>query len=160
MGDTTPVDIQASTGSEPVELWGRVINGFDVTNRRIQRAIQRELSLNEAEAQVMLNLLRTPDRRAPMAKLARASSFTTGGFTKLADKMARRGLVARAACDDDRRVTFLEFTPEGAKVADDLLRLVERINHEAFIDVLGEDRARQVAQAMTELFRANSEHAS
>jgi DNA-binding MarR family transcriptional regulator len=146
-----------STDDGPVELWGRVINGFEVTNQRIHRAIQERFSLAPAEAQVLLNLHRQPDQRAPMVKLARAASFTTGGFTKLADKLAKRGLVTRVACVEDRRVTFLEYTKEGRRLADELSRMVGQVNHEAFIDVLGEERSRLVADAMTELFRANAD---
>lgn len=147
---TSPADDYA------VELWGRVINGFEVTHRRIHGAIDQEFSLTEAEAQVLLDLHRQLEHRAPMAKLAQAASFSTGGFTKLADKLTKRGLVIRAACSDDRRVTFLEFTPEGSELAQQLTALTARINREAFIDVLGEQRAALVAEAMTELFRANT----
>ncbi|PWJ05364.1 MarR family transcriptional regulator [Streptomyces sp. NWU49] len=147
---------QRTANDEAVELWGRVINGFTVTNRKIHQVIHDEFSLTEAEAQVLLNLHRHPGQRAPMARLARATSFSTGGFTKLADKLAKRGLVVRAACPDDRRVTFLEYTEEGRKLADDLSHLVARTNHEAFIDVLGEERAKLLAGAMTELYRANA----
>lgn len=151
-----PTDEQHASDDHAVELWGRVINGFEVTNRRIHTVIHQEFSLTEAEAQVLLNLHRHPEHRAPMAKLAKAASFSTGGFTKLADKLTQRGYVQRAACSDDRRVTFLEFTPEGRQVADRLTSLAARINHEVFIDVLGGQRAGEVAEAMTELFRANA----
>lgn len=147
---------QPTDDEQAVELWGRVINGFEVTNRRIHAVILEQFALTNAETQVLLNLHRQPEFRAPMAKLAKAASFSTGGFTKLADKLTQRGLVARAACSDDRRVTFLEFTPEGRTMADELTRLAARINREAFIDVLGEERAQAVAEAMTELFRANT----
>lgn len=145
-----------ATDDHAVELWGRVINGFEVTNRRIHAAINEEFALTEAEVQVLLNLHRQPERRAPMAKLAQAASFSTGGFTKLADKLTKRGYVTRAACSDDRRVTFLEFTPEGREVADRLTALTARTNREVFIDVLGRERAELLAEAMTELFRANT----
>ncbi|MGM7669614.1 MarR family winged helix-turn-helix transcriptional regulator [Microbacterium sp. A93] len=151
-----PAAQQHAQDDRAVELWGRVINGFEVTNRRIHDAIDEEFSLTAAETQVLLSLHRQPGHRAPMARLAQAASFSTGGFTKLADKLTHRGYVIRAACADDRRVTFLEFTPEGRELADRLTALTARINHAAFIDVLGEQRAALVADAMTELFRANA----
>ncbi|GAA4757504.1 MarR family winged helix-turn-helix transcriptional regulator [Citricoccus nitrophenolicus] len=146
---------QTSDG-HAVELWGRVINGFEVTNRRIHEAIDRKFSLTEAEAQILLILHRQPEHRAPMARLAQAASFSTGGFTKLADRLTQRGYVIRAACAEDRRVTFLEFTAEGRGLAARLTALTARTNREVFIDVLGEERAALVAEAMTELCRANT----
>ncbi|GAA1127167.1 MarR family winged helix-turn-helix transcriptional regulator [Citricoccus alkalitolerans] len=145
-----------SRDEHAVELWGRIINGFEATNRRIHGAINERFSLSEAEVQVLLTLHRQPDLRAPMATLARAASFSTGGFTKLADKLTQRGLVSRAACPDDRRVTLLEFTPDGRTLADEVTRLDARLNREAFLDVLGLDTAEDVAEAMAELFRANN----
>ncbi|KAE8765519.1 MarR family winged helix-turn-helix transcriptional regulator [Georgenia thermotolerans] len=138
-----------------IELWGRVIQGFQATNRAIHGAIKAAFALNEAEAETLLNLHRHPEHRVPMAKLARAAAFTTGGFTKIADKLTRRGLVVRVPCADDRRVTFLELTPAGSDVAAELARLVADVNRSRVIDVLGPDRAALVAEAMTDLYRAN-----
>jgi DNA-binding MarR family transcriptional regulator len=140
-----------------VELWGRVIKGFQVTNRELHDAIKAAFSLNEAETETLLNLQRHPEHRVPMAKLARAAAFTTGGFTKIADRLAGRGLVVRVPCVDDRRVTFLELTPAGDELAAELSSLAADVNRSRFIDVLGPERARLVAEAMTELYRANSE---
>ena len=140
-----------------VELWGRVIKGFHVTNRRVHSAIKSAFDLSEAEAETLLNLHRKAERRAPLTALARAASFTSGGYTKIADKLVGRGLAARIACIEDRRVTFLELTPAGVQLAADLARLTADINRAHFVEVLGTDRARLLADAMTELYHANKE---
>ncbi|WP_127130980.1 MarR family winged helix-turn-helix transcriptional regulator [Georgenia sp. SYP-B2076] len=140
-----------------VELWGRVIKGFQVTNRRLHSAIKGAVNLNEAEAETLLSLHRKVERRAPLTTLARAASFTSGGYTKIADKLVSRGLAARVACAEDRRVTFLELTPAGTELAAELAHLVADINRSHFIEVLGPDRARLVADAMTELYRTNKQ---
>ena len=138
-----------------VELWGRVIRGFEATNTRLHAAIKAAFSLNPAEAQTVLQLGADPERRAPMNTLARAASFTSGGFTKIADKLASRGLVVRTACVEDRRVTYLELTPAGVELAADLRCIVADINRAQFVDVLGAERAGLVADAMLELYDAN-----
>lgn len=140
-----------------VELWGRVIKGFQVTNRRLHAAIKAAFNLSEPEAETLLNLHRDARHRAPLTTLARAAAFTSGGYTKIADKLVSRGLAERVACLDDRRVTYLELTPAGVELAAELACLVADINSSQFIDVLGPDRARLVADAMTELYRANNE---
>ncbi|WP_419707021.1 MarR family winged helix-turn-helix transcriptional regulator [Promicromonospora sp. NFX87] len=148
----TPTEIH---DAEAVQLWGRVIKGFAVTNRKLHALIKSAFDLSEAEAETLLNLHRDPDHRAPMATLARAAAFTSGGYTKIADKLVHRGLVARVPCVDDRRITYLELTADGTKVATDLARLVSDVNRDQFVGVLGPERARMVAEAMTELYRAN-----
>lgn len=145
-----PIDDPAA-----VELWGRVISGFHATSRRVHAAMSEVAELTEAEAQTLLNILRHPQRRVPMAQLARAASFSTGGFTKLADKLARGGLVVRVACTDDRRVTLLALTSAGVELAGELAAAAAAANRAHFIDVLGLERARAVADAMTELYRVN-----
>lgn len=138
-----------------VDLWAQVITGFQATNQRLHDAIKAAFTLTAAEAETLLNLHRNPESRAPMVTLARAAAFTSGGFTKLADKLTKRGLVARVACEDDRRITYLELTPAGTELAAELAGLVADINRRHFTEVLGPERAGLVARAMTELARAN-----
>ncbi len=150
----TPIEVH---DAEAVQLWGRVIKGFAVTNRKLHVAIKSAFNLSEAEAETLLNLHRDPEHRAPMATLARAAAFTSGGYTKIADKLVDRGLVSRVPCADDRRITYLELTPDGIEIAANLARLVSDVNRAQFVSVLGPERARFVAEAMTELYRANKD---
>jgi DNA-binding MarR family transcriptional regulator len=151
---------QGSTGVgrslDAVTQWGLVIEGFQVTNRKLHRAVADAFSLDPAEAETLLRLTRSPEHRMPMAALAREAAFSTGGFTKIADRLAKRGLVERAPCADDRRVVYLELTAAGAKLADELQGLVAGIVQRTYIDVLGADRAAMVAEAMADLREANA----
>ena len=141
---------------DPVSQWGLVIEGFHVTNTKLHKAIAEAFSLDAAESETLLRLTRSPDHRMPMAALARETAFSTGGFTKIADRLAKRGLVERNPCADDRRVVFLTLTSSGSELADKLQRLVAGIVQEIYIDVLGADRATMVAEALAELRDANS----
>ncbi len=143
--------------AEAVALWGTTIRGFHATNRKLHAAIRSAFDLNEAETETLLTLHRTPARKARMTKLARAASFTSGGFTKIADRLSDRGLVERVAGREDRRVTYIELTPAGAELAAKLNGFVAARNREYFIGVLGVERARLIADAMRELYRANTE---
>ena len=48
-----------------------------------------------------------------MSELANAVSLTTGGVTRLADRLERDGLVERRSCPTDRRVVHLSLTAAG-----------------------------------------------
>lgn len=139
-----------------IALWGQVVRGYRTTSARFCDAIGERFSLTVAEADALLSMHREPGYRASMVHLARATDFTSGGFTKLADKLAKRGLAARVPCEADRRVTFLELTPQGEEVAAELAALVADTNRTLFVDVLGPERAEVVARAMAELFEANA----
>jgi DNA-binding MarR family transcriptional regulator len=148
--------VAVSRGPDPVTQWGLVIEGFQVTNKKLHRAVADAFSLDPAEAETLLRLTRSPDNRMPMAALAREAAFSTGGFTKIADRLAKRSLVERQPCADDRRVVYLELTGAGAELADELQGLVAGIVQKTYIDVLGADRAAMVAEAMAELREANA----
>ena len=61
--------------------------------------------------------------------LAEACLLQQPTMTKLLDRMARDGLVARSHDARDRRVVRVALTPEGATLAEDLIRIARR--HEA-----------------------------
>jgi DNA-binding MarR family transcriptional regulator len=146
----------ASRDLDAVSQWGLVIEGFQNTNKKLHKAVAAAFSLDPAEAETLLRLTRTPGHRMPMAALAREAAFSTGGFTKIADRLAKRSLVARNPCADDRRVIYLELTAAGVKLADELHDLVAGIVQKTYIDILGLDRAVMVAEAMAELREANA----
>ncbi len=146
----------SSQGHDPVTQWGLVIEGFQITNRKLHRAVAEAFSLDPAETETVLRLGRSSHNRMTMAALAREAAFSTGGFTKIADRLAKRGLVERAPCVDDRRVVYLQLTGPGAALADELQLFVSSVVRENYIDVLGADRAATVAEAMAALREHNA----
>ena len=48
-----------------------------------------------------------------MSRLSADVSLTTGGVTRLVDRMVEAGLVARTNCPSDRRSIHVVLTPEG-----------------------------------------------
>ena len=48
-----------------------------------------------------------------MTELAQALSLTSGGITRLVDRMADEGLVERQNCPSDRRSVYVALTPAG-----------------------------------------------
>ena len=98
-----------------VTNWGLVVEGF----ARVQRVLQADIEasdLNPTWFEVLLRLVRTPGHRLPMTQLADEVLFSSGGFTKLADRIQKAGYVERIGCPSDRRVTWITLTDEGEKV--------------------------------------------
>ncbi|MDQ0821575.1 DNA-binding MarR family transcriptional regulator [Arthrobacter sp. V4I6] len=147
---------EASLDLDAVSQWGLVIEGFQNTNKKLHKAVAAAFTLDPAEAETLLRLMRTPGHRMPMAALAREAAFSTGGVTKIADRLAKRNLAVRNPCADDRRVIYLELTDAGAEQAKELRCLVADIVQKTYIDVLGPDKAVMVAEAMAELREANA----
>ena len=51
-----------------------------------------------------------------MSRLSTDVALTTGGVTRLVDRMVDAGLVARQNCPNDRRSIHVVLTPEGRAV--------------------------------------------
>lgn len=138
-----------------ISQWGLVIEGFQNTNKKVHAEVFSAFSLEPAEAETLLRLVRTPGERMPMAKLAREVAFSNGGFTKIADRLAKRTLVQRSPCAEDRRVVYLELSAQGKETGNELACFVAGLVRSTYVDILGEERARLVAEAMAELRDAN-----
>jgi DNA-binding MarR family transcriptional regulator len=139
-----------------ISQWGLVIEGFQSTNKKVHAEVSSAFALEPAEAETLLRLVRTPGERMPMAKLARDVAFSNGGFTKIADRLAKRSLVQRSPCPDDRRVVYLELSAHGKETANELACFAAGLVQSTFVDILGEERARLVAEAMADLRDANN----
>ncbi len=153
---TTPKQPIANiSDAEAIELWGTLIKAVGLTNRNLQKQLRDQFGLNEAEVDTLIELGGRVEGRATLTELARSAAFTSGGYTKVTDRLCDRGLVRRTAHTSDRRVTELELTAEGCKMADELRALVAEINRRQFIEVIGLERARSVAQTLEEIRLAN-----
>jgi DNA-binding MarR family transcriptional regulator len=87
---------------------------------RIQRLLEADVEQADvapAWFPVLDRLLRAEGHRLPMSTLARELAMTSGGFSKLADRMALDGLIDRRGTTDDRRVVHATLTEAGVQVA-------------------------------------------
>jgi DNA-binding MarR family transcriptional regulator len=101
------------SGDEKVLLFGLLLE----TNARLSRRLGLELEsgceLPLPWFEVLLQLRRAPEGRLKMTQVADAIVHSTGGTTRLVDRLEESGLVARQSCPSDRRAIHVEITPEG-----------------------------------------------
>ena len=90
------------------------------THRRLTDRLGRELEQNVGIPLVFFDVLihvgGAPESRLTMSKLSSDVALTTGGVTRLVDRMVDAGLVARENCPNDRRSIYVVLTPEGQAV--------------------------------------------
>lgn len=105
--------------------------------------------------EVLIRLQRTPEYRLPMSRLAREVSLSTGGFTKLADRLEKEGYLERHNCSSDRRVVYATLTEKGLEfIGAARVRHVERLR-EYVLAPLGDRGVRQLA-TLARTLRDNS----
>jgi len=92
------------------------------THRRLTDSLGRELEQNVGIPLVFFDVLihvgGAPESRLTMSRLSADVALTTGGVTRLVDRMVEAGLVARENCPSDRRSIYVVLTPEGQAVLD------------------------------------------
>lgn len=87
------------------------------TNARLERrlglALEAGCDLPLAWLEVLLTLHRSPDGRLKMNQVADAIVHSSGGTTRLIDRLEEAGLVERQVCRSDRRAVFVAITADG-----------------------------------------------
>lgn len=130
--------------------WGLVVEGF-AAMERVLRADMEQSDLVPVWFEVLLRVARSPDHRMPMTQLAAEVSFSSGGFTKLADRIAEAGYVERVACDADRRVIWITLTPHGEKIIEAATAHHVDCLRATVLATLGEQRLTELGESMRAL---------
>jgi DNA-binding MarR family transcriptional regulator len=127
--------------------WTRLLRVQAATARQLSASLQAEhgLSINDYEALALL--ARAEGRRLKRVDLARSLALTPSGVTRLLEGLETEGLVARASCPADRRVTYAELTGEGAA----RLRAASCAHVGAIRAVLGEHLSDEQIEDLAEL---------
>jgi len=96
-----------------VRAWTRLLRAYISTTRLLSADLQEGhgLTLNDYEA--LLVLSRAEDGRLKRVELARSLMLTPSGITRLLQGLEDAGLVERASCETDLRVTYAQLTDAG-----------------------------------------------
>ena len=88
------------------------------TAARLQRTLgswlESECGLPLAWYEVLVRIVRSPEGRLTMSEVADKTVYTSGGTTRLVDRIEEAGLLQRAKCPSDRRTVYVEITEAGA----------------------------------------------
>jgi DNA-binding MarR family transcriptional regulator len=105
--------VLSTIDDERILLMGLIVR----THRRLTDSLGRELEQSVGIPLVFFDVLihvgAAPEGRLTMSTLSADVSLTTGGVTRLVDRMAEAGLVARQNCPNDRRSIHVVLTPQG-----------------------------------------------
>ncbi|APU14965.1 transcriptional regulator [Actinoalloteichus sp. GBA129-24] len=142
---------------ELVTWWGLVIEGYHATQDRLMGEITARFGLAPASFDILIRLIRSPRTRLPMTRLAREAALTSGGFTKVADRLVAADLIRREPCSTDRRITYAVLTEHGRDVAERARAACAQILRQRVLEPLGPAASESLAQAMRTLRSANGD---
>lgn len=126
MPDSTPVHDPLLTS------FGRIVEAYSAIERRLGSALESECGIAHTWFEVLLRLARSEDEQLTMGALAAQVALTSGGVTRLSDRMIEAGLVERRLCPTDRRVAFIALTQEGRDKIEHAAIVVSRELRSAF----------------------------
>jgi DNA-binding MarR family transcriptional regulator len=96
-----------------LDSWIRLIRGYASVTRAMSAELVAEHGLTINDYEALLHLSRAEDGRMRRVDLAGLLLLTASGVTRLLDGLEAAGLVERAFCASDRRVTYAVLTEAG-----------------------------------------------
>jgi len=139
------------SGDEKVQLFGLLLE----TNARLSRSLGLELEaqceLPLAWFDVLLQLRRSPEGRLKMNEIAEKIVHSSGGTTRLVDRIEEAGLVARQSCPSDRRAIHVAITDAGNEKLNEALNVHLGYLDESLAKQLTESERSTLASLLTKL---------
>lgn len=114
-----------------ISAYGRLVEAHANLSRQLGRSLERQAGISQPWFEVLLRIERAAGGRIPMSTLAAQVALTTGGITRMVDRMTAAGLVRRVPSSTDRRVSFAELTTAGQ----DTLRTAKAVHADDLRDV-------------------------
>jgi DNA-binding MarR family transcriptional regulator len=98
-----------------IATFGRLGEVQGRLERQLGADLEARCGLPHAWFSVLMRLARSDDGQLTMSELADAVTLTTGGMTRLVDRLEAAGFVERRRSATDRRVTFAAITAAGRR---------------------------------------------
>jgi DNA-binding MarR family transcriptional regulator len=143
----------------PLELdaWAGFLETYLLLRRELDRRLVKGHGLLTASYGVLLRLERAGSKGVRMSELAEHAFMSSGGLTRLADRLERDGLITRTRSRDDLRGFEARITPAGRQA----LRRAN-VQHvadvrELFLDHVTEDELEVLAGVWGRVREANAE---
>ncbi len=101
-----------------IRLMGLIVRTHRQLTDTLGRELEQSVGIPLVFFDVLIHVGGAPESRLTMSRLSADVALTTGGVTRLVDRMVEAGLVARENCPNDRRSIYVVLTPEGQAVLD------------------------------------------
>jgi MarR family 2-MHQ and catechol resistance regulon transcriptional repressor len=136
---------------ERIVLMGLVVRAHRHLTDLLGGELEQTVGIPLVWFDVLIHVGGAPERRLTMSRLSTDVALTTGGVTRLVDRMVEAGLVARENCPSDRRSVYVVLTPEGhATLSRAVAAHIEGIDRHLMAPLDASDRA-ALSLALTKL---------
>jgi DNA-binding MarR family transcriptional regulator len=136
-----------TTETAALEAWVRLLRGHAALVRELNAELLRDHGLTINDYEALLLLANAEGGRLRRTDLSQSLQLTASGVTRLLEGLEDAGLVCKASCQSDARVTYAVLTEEGRTKLDSA-----SCSHVAAIeDLFSEHYTREEIEALAEL---------
>jgi DNA-binding MarR family transcriptional regulator len=138
-----------------LDAWRTFLNTHSAAIERTEKALSAAGLPPLSWYDALWPLYRAPGRKLRMGELA-AQVVTIGrsGLTRLVDRLEAAGLVSREPSPGDRRGTVVAITREGTALVRRMWPVYAAEIQRSFVDVLGEQEAVALREALSRVHAA------
>ena len=127
---------------------GALLEAHVALDRAIERHASTKLGLDGYTADLLVQLMRAPERQLRGVDLARQLLITPSRTTRLIDRAETAGLVERTPDPTDRRAQQIVLTPEGERLALEFAPLLLRVLERVFVEQFTRDDLRTMTRLL------------
>jgi DNA-binding MarR family transcriptional regulator len=110
---TTQSELRAAPQPAALRAWTGLLRAHAASTRLLSASLQADHGLTINDYEALLLLSRAEGGRMRRVDLAQQLLLTASGVTRLLDGLERAGLVVKATCASDLRVTYAQLTAAG-----------------------------------------------
>ena len=101
---------------ERIGAYGRLLEVQRRLHRVFDRSLRDHFGITSVWYEALLRLGRSSQRQMSISQLGEQVMLTSGGATRLVDRLEEQGYIERVACPSDRRVQWVRMTDSGLEV--------------------------------------------
>ncbi|WP_420112091.1 MarR family winged helix-turn-helix transcriptional regulator [Pseudactinotalea sp.] len=154
---TTTAERTMASNVTKAQAWRAYFETTALLTAELEKRMKADSGIDFGDFNVLLVLSEASGQRLRLGELARALAFGPGRLTYRIDQLAKRDLVRREPCPDDKRGFEAVLTTEGHRALRRARPIHARHVNELLLDDVTEDQAQTLLDVFTPL-RARLSH--
>jgi DNA-binding MarR family transcriptional regulator len=130
-------------------LWRTMRGMNEHLGRELDRQLQRDAGISQADYSILIGLFDAPDRRMRTGELGELLAWEKSRVSHQVARMEARGLVKRVVCESDGRGTWVTLATDGKRALLGAMREHATAIRELFLGELDDDEKQVMLRAMT-----------
>ncbi|WP_309708570.1 MarR family transcriptional regulator [Pseudolysinimonas sp.] len=129
------------------DLWHTMRAMNEQLSRELDRQLQRDAGISQADYGILVTLFEAPERRMRTGELGDLLAWEKSRVSHQVARMEARGLVKRVVCESDGRGTWVTLAAEGKRALLGAMRENATAIRDLFFDELDEGEKQTMLRA-------------